>query len=87
MSLLKSSNPPIYFSLLVDESNRGVVEAKDMVLLVQFYDYLICHLYKAYRLVIMESLLEFSMIVCHLMACCMAFPFKNFHLDHSYCLI
>ena len=35
---LTKSTPPVYFSLMVDESNDRGVEAKDLVVLVRFFD-------------------------------------------------
>ena len=34
---LKSSSIPVYFSLLIDESNDRGVEAKDLAILVRFF--------------------------------------------------
>lgn len=33
-----SSSPPVYYSLLIDESNDRGVEAKDLVIMLRFFD-------------------------------------------------
>ena len=38
ISSLNNSQQPVYFSILVDESNDRGVEAKDLVILLRYFD-------------------------------------------------